>query len=125
MGDLDEAQRRLLAEIDLALEERLERAVPLRLIQLLLLDLGEHHPDIEEPLVEPLAQRADLLGLVVELGDLRLDLLRAARHPDGRARAAGGRRLGGPSPGLGGVLRGVPGRPRRGAAEAELTLGGA
>jgi hypothetical protein len=122
VGDLDELQRGLLAQVDLPLQEGLEGAVALGEVELLLLDLEEHLTDLEEAALQPLAQGADLLGLVVQLADLRLDLVGARRDADGRPRAPRGSRLGRPGPRLGRMLGRVPRCPGGGAAQAELAL---
>src|SRR5262245_61068427 len=57
MRDLDELERRLLPEVDLALKECLEGAVALREVELLLLDLGQNLADLEEALLETFTQR--------------------------------------------------------------------
>jgi hypothetical protein len=89
--DLDQAEGRLLAEVDLALEERLERAVALRQVELAGLDVGEDLADLVEALVEALSERADPLDELEELGDARLDLLGSGGRADRRAGAPGRR----------------------------------
>ena len=123
-GDqLHEAQGGGFAEVDLALDEGLEVLEALGLEEPQILDLAEHEAQIEEALVEVLAEGLDPLDGVVKLADAGLDLLDAGGRADRGAGAAWRRGFGGALAGLGGVLGGVARGPGSSAPEAHGALG--
>ena len=93
-----------LAELELALDEALERRVPLRFVQAELPDLLQLEPDVEEGTGQIPLQGADALQRVVQLGNPCLQLLGARGHPQRGPGAARPGRLGVARLGLCGVL---------------------
>ena len=67
--DAHEAQRRRLPEVNLALDERLERREALGLVETARLDVLQDDADVEERLVEVLPVRLDLRERRVEIAD--------------------------------------------------------
>ena len=119
-----EPQGRGLPEVNLALDERLERREALGLVEAARLDVLEDHPDVVERLPEVLAEPLDLRKGAVKVSHLLLDVLGVLRRPDGGPGASRQGRLSRAGAGLGGVFGRMASGPGGSAAQAELALQG-
>src|SRR5690606_25684569 len=84
-------RERLAAELDLPLDERLERGVALGVEQALLPNAPTHATGLEKALGQGLSQAVQLAEGRVQRADAGLDALGLFRGAQGRARAAGAR----------------------------------